>query len=200
MTKDFIVPCATNYTSCKSCKNGTCCANLDLCGAPPLFEAREYDAVMQWAEKSGWRDRVSFSLQNGFYIPKITLKRCPFSVADGCAIYNLRPMDCRLYPYSVVSLDNRPVISLHTAMCPGRKPGLEESIHNQLSFLIHDWKNVRDFFLSRGRKHWEKYAHTPYRPFIVQDNSPDNELLLGEFTKTQIKILDYSTRDRMYQV
>jgi len=142
----------TNYVCCSECSGRGCCDRLDLVGCGPIFTAAEW--IKTGAEKL-------CNITNGFFIPHlIDDKKCPFFINNVCSIYEKRPIDCIIYPYSPVMINGELKIALLNNLCHS-SIGWKQETTTLKRFMIHDWPRVSPIFRSKDKEFWKMFAITP---------------------------------------
>ena len=108
---------STNTNLCINCSIGKCCRNLSG------LKLSEFEYQKLFAEHS---DHIKAEQYAGLYV--VSVKKghpCPYWKDDQCTIYADRPMECRLFPYTlgrVFHRGNRVNITYHSrTKCPDKK-------------------------------------------------------------------------------
>jgi Fe-S-cluster containining protein len=101
---------------CKGCKtpNGCCTGNIiDRAILKP-------DEIRNICLETGLKSSVfSITTNNYFSNMKLIDNKCYFYKSNKCTIYNIRPLDCRLFPFDIKRSKNRELILVYyTTVCP----------------------------------------------------------------------------------
>jgi Fe-S-cluster containining protein len=105
-------------TSCPAARN--CCSRVHTPNGvdPPIAFAREIDAIAQATNNKPDNFSVLDDI-GSFRWLKSTSSGCFFFRSGRCAIYSLRPLDCRLFPLDIGhSPDGRLVWIAYKSVCP----------------------------------------------------------------------------------
>jgi Fe-S-cluster containining protein len=111
----------TSSEGCFSCRDPCCRFHPDNQEYFPLFTREEYDKAIERGFDSSLFERVSGSV----YRVKLTQREgaylvCPFNVAGvRCAIYDVAPLWCRLWPFMLMRQEGRLLLALDVGEdCP----------------------------------------------------------------------------------
>jgi len=137
----------SNYTSCLGCATG-CCASFNRL-QPPAFTATEFLAVQKYDKAL-----PPFKKSGYFYYPEIKTQQCSlFKPKQGCQIYKDRPIDCKLWPFSIMMRDDVPWLVLYWSVCCEKLD--KEWIAN---FIATDKVRALGLISSYGEKNIMNYA------------------------------------------
>lgn len=93
-------------TLCGNCDHKNCCTN----SAVPLVFAKDLEKIKKkFPQYTEYLKTVEISGGDVFAIKKKdNLSECVFwdESVGGCTIYESRPMDCRLYPFDILLVEN----------------------------------------------------------------------------------------------
>jgi Fe-S-cluster containining protein len=83
--------------------------------------------------------------ENGFYRIQRKNGLCKFLDGNKCSIYEIRPLECRLYPYILHYENSEVVLKLHND-CPQKqlapKPTIPESIKRYPKEWWEEWNKL----------------------------------------------------------
>ena len=90
---------------CDSCSHQNCCTN----SAVPLVFSKDLEKIkkinsdyLQYLKTVEIKDKQVYAIKK-----KNNSTECVFwDTSKGCMIYDSRPMDCRLYPFDILMMDN----------------------------------------------------------------------------------------------
>ncbi len=112
-----------SYSFCNLCrKDGNCCVRVSPGGSigNPVLLSEDVEKIEQHSGIS--RDAFSTCsdrIEHGTRVMKSDSKGCHFCENGNCAIYPVRPLDCRLFPIDVMEKSNGDVVWIaYTATCP----------------------------------------------------------------------------------
>ena len=89
------------FVVCSNCKqNKNCCSDFQNIDNPIISNA-EYETIKN---HTNCPDSCFENISEDAYIIKNQDGKCPF-YNNGCSIYEIRPNDCRLYPYDIKKID-----------------------------------------------------------------------------------------------
>lgn len=97
-----------NCTNCQKCIN--CCQSFDKLNAP-LLTKKEVDVI--GTRYANFFDKTETSL----YALKVIDNTCIFYKENQCMIYDIRPLDCRLYPFDIIKEDNKYYLIMYKLDC-----------------------------------------------------------------------------------
>ena len=90
----------TNFHPCYDCNTGACCIsfNNDGISLGPQFSKYEYSTF-----RKHYPGEADFHKNGALYSPLIKEEsKCPFLGDKGCKIYDHRPIDCRIFPFTLL--------------------------------------------------------------------------------------------------
>ena len=120
------------FQYCSNCKlSSNCCTNFKKINAPVC----NYKEIKKIKEKTNL-DKFYNIIDKDLYTLKIKEGKCIFFVNHKCNIYNIRPTDCRLFPYDIVNLNNKYYLILYKLNCINIENFL--NIPNSIESLIKD--------------------------------------------------------------
>lgn len=111
------------FDFCSSCPTkSNCCTRIRDFGAiePPFLFASEIARISKVAS-GGMTSIQTRSLETGEQIWMLRSNNpgCVFHVNGRCSIYNMRPVDCRLFPFDIRErADGKLVWVVYTKLCP----------------------------------------------------------------------------------
>lgn len=126
MTKDG---CFEHCTNCNS--DISCCCNFDVINAPVLNK-QELERLKQFLNSDDFYN----VLGNNLFSLKTIGNKCIFYQNNKCLIYNIRPVDCRLYPFDIIKSNDKYYLILYLLSCINNKSFYVEN-HN-IDSLISD--------------------------------------------------------------
>jgi hypothetical protein len=100
------------YTKCSRCKEKiNCCCYFDKIDLPVLNDSE----VKKIGEVSNFDfyDKIS----DNMYRLKRCENKCIFYKDDECIIYDIRPIDCQLYPYDIIKKDDEYYLIIYLISC-----------------------------------------------------------------------------------
>lgn len=112
-----------SYSFCSLCrKDGNCCVRVSPGGSigNPLLLSDDVERI----ERHVGIPRDTFSsgsdhIEHGIRVMKSDSNGCHFCKNGNCAIYPVRPLDCRLFPIDIMEKSNGAVVWIaYTATCP----------------------------------------------------------------------------------
>ena len=111
------------YSFCANCPTSACCSKVRPGGridSPILFPG-DVRAVERFTGESA--DRFSVSKNGKNHSERLmrtgSQSGCYFYRDGKCAIYHVRPLDCRLFPFDIIEKsDGRLVWIVYTRLCP----------------------------------------------------------------------------------
>lgn len=142
------------FQHCTNCSsNPICCSNFNKINAPAL-NREELQKIKQFVENEEFYNR----LEENLYSIKIKEDKCIFYRNNKCIIYDNRPIDCRLYPFDIIKLEDKYYLILYLLECINSK-NLEEE-HSRIDSIIGDvipWINQftdeRNFTKMKDKKY-----------------------------------------------
>lgn len=98
-------------SNCKECPD--CCSDFNRMDNPVLSEKEVTEIEMIYNIHDFYEKK-----ENGTYCIKTNEKgHCIFFLNKGCAIYENRPDDCKLYPYDIIKKDGSYYLILYKIPC-----------------------------------------------------------------------------------
>lgn len=129
------------YKYCSNCKmKKNCCCEFDKIDNI-VTTIREKNEII---EKFGSSAEVFFRpINNDAYNIVSNQGVCPF-YKNGCTIYEIRPSDCRLFPYDIKEIDNRYFLVKYDLSC-GSKNVYEkvDKVIETLKPIINTYSNKK---------------------------------------------------------
>ena len=126
MTKDG---CFEHCTNCNS--DISCCYNFDMINAPVLNK-HELERIKEFINSEDFYNAFSDNL----FSLKTIGNKCIFYQNNKCLIYDIRPVDCRLYPFDIIKSNDRYYLILYLLNCINYESFYIEN-HN-IDSLIND--------------------------------------------------------------
>jgi Fe-S-cluster containining protein len=112
------------FQKCTKCKEKlNCCQLFDKLNSPSLSE-EEVNII-----KEKYTDFLDNTCNNTYTIKTIN-NTCIFYKNNKCEIYDIRPLDCRLYPFDIIEKENKYYLILYKLTC------------NNKSDYINDIKDI----------------------------------------------------------
>lgn len=123
------------HFQCQRC--GLCCRDTETRTRHILLLGAEARRISKHTSKPirGFAAQIEGSEPYGYEMKKTPEKgKCVFLNGNTCAIYTLRPLICRFYPFQLRMGKNRKHYFLHTEECPGigKGEGLQKSFFENL--------------------------------------------------------------------
>ena len=118
------------YSFCAKCpSNGNCCSRVRPGGRidPPLLFDKDVRQIKRFVEQSAHSFSTPAS-NHGRGARQMRAGRggCHFYTEGRCAIYHVRPLDCRLFPLDIIEkLEHKFVWIAYTRFCPIKFDALE---------------------------------------------------------------------------
>lgn len=120
------------FQHCSNCKlSSNCCANFKKLNAP-VANKKEILKIKNNTNLNNFYD----TLDKELYTLKTKDGNCMFFINHKCTIYDIRPTDCRLFPYDIIEQNNKYYLILYKLNCIN----IEEfsKIPNSIESLIED--------------------------------------------------------------
>ena len=92
------------YSHCSNCKTGACCQDFDDGIDNVVTTVKEKEEIIKRAGSSA--EKHFKAINNEAYNILSVDGVCPF-YKNGCTIYDIRPSDCRLFPYDLKEIDGK---------------------------------------------------------------------------------------------
>lgn len=93
------------YSHCTECKlKHNCCNDFDSSIDNIMVTKNEKDIILDRKGDDYAKYFKSIS-ENAYHLINVE-GSCPFYSEEGCSIYDIRPSDCRLFPYDIKNIDN----------------------------------------------------------------------------------------------
>ena len=91
------------FKACSKCNgNKNCCTNFEDVDNP-IISSKEKELICQ---TTNCDNKVFAKIEDGCYNINTIGGVCPF-YKKGCTFYDIRPNDCKLYPYDIRRVDGR---------------------------------------------------------------------------------------------
>lgn len=91
------------FKICSECKeNNNCCMDFNSIDNP-IISSEEKDIIIKTTNCS---ENTFTKIEGDCYTINTNNSNCPF-YKNGCTIYDVRPNDCRLYPYDLKIVDGK---------------------------------------------------------------------------------------------
>lgn len=142
------------FQYCTNCiSNPICCSNFNKINAPVLNKV-ELEKIKQFVGKEKFYETVEENL----YSIKIKEDNCVFYKNHKCTIYDNRPIDCRLYPFDIIKLEDKYYFILYLLECINSKNLEEEcskidSIIEEVKPWINEFTDERNFTKMKDKKY-----------------------------------------------
>lgn len=126
------------FKHCTNCKlENNCCLSFDKIDSPILSE----EEVMVIVRIKKEFTSLFNNYQNSYTI-KLNENKCPF-YNNGCSIYNIRPLDCRLFPYDIKNINNKYYLVLYNLDCNSNNVVEKvDEIIEKIKPFIHDFTDL----------------------------------------------------------
>ncbi len=132
--------CEGTFKKCTNCKkNINCCQSFDKINPPTLCE---YEVNEIGNKYTDFVDEICDDL----YSIKIVNNTCIFYKNNKCEIYNIRPLDCKLYPFDILRKENKFYLILYRLNC------------NNINDYINDMKDI-DLIIEKIKPWIEKFTN-----------------------------------------
>lgn len=134
------------YNICSNCKlKPNCCTHFDKIDAPVLNDI-EKNIIMNKIKKKDFFHKTNEKL----YRLKTVDNHCIFYINNHCTIYNIRPTDCKLYPFDIIKKNNKYYLILYELKCIKNQDFsiYQENIEklvNEIKPWIEDFTDIRNF-------------------------------------------------------
>lgn len=120
------------YPFCTSCIGGSacCCDNPEI--DMPILMPHEVNEILLNTKKP-IKDFCEKKTDNIFQMKRSEAGSCVFFVGNRCSIYDVRPVDCRLFPFDVYLFNGRYIIGYYPLACsriPREKEEIELFVHH----------------------------------------------------------------------
>lgn len=141
------------YSHCSKCKiNKNCCCDFDESIDNIIVTIKEKENI---TNRLGAASEKFFKpINDKAYNILSQNSICPF-YDNGCTIYDIRPNDCKLFPYDLKEINNKYFLILYDLPCGSSK--VNENVDNiikELSLIIKTYTN---------KKVEEKVNKLPYK-------------------------------------
>ena len=105
------------YNHCSKCKARTCCCDFDndIDNVVTTLEEKQLILERVGMENEKYFKKINDKAYNILSVNKI----CPF-FKEGCTIYDVRPSDCRLFPYDIKKIEDKYFLIKYDLPCKGR--------------------------------------------------------------------------------
>lgn len=101
------------FEYCSKCKEKINCC-VDFCDIDnPIIHQKEKETIQQ---RTNCSDEIFSKIDGECYNINTKDGVCPF-YKNGCTIYDIRPNDCRLYPYDLKQIDGKMFLIRYKANC-----------------------------------------------------------------------------------
>jgi len=140
-----------SFAFCSGCSANaidTCCNSFENIDNP-WMTSQEHDLIMK-------RHSISFATKvaKNFYTLNTKKGSCIF-YKGGCSIYDIRPLDCRLYPFDVAEKKGRIFLTKYKDPCATPSSGDEfydKRTIAQVEILIDKMKSyIREYLAEWGK-------------------------------------------------
>jgi len=112
------------FQRCTNCKEKiNCCQSFDQINPPTVSEDESKILSEQYLSCMDKRGEKLYSI-------KTVNNTCVFYKNNMCEIYDIRPLDCRLYPFDIIKENNKYYLIMYKLNC------------NHQEDFINDMKNV----------------------------------------------------------
>ena len=99
------------FQKCTNCKeNINCCQSFDKINAPTLCENEVKVISKRYSD-------VVEKICDDLYTIKIVNNKCVFYKNNKCQIYDIRHLDCKLYPFDIIKIENKYYLILYKLNC-----------------------------------------------------------------------------------
>lgn len=104
--------CIGEFETCSKCrKKKNCCSSFKSIDRPIVSDAEMQSIALLHGDRNFERTH------NGTYQIKTTGGVCNFFIEGKCSIYDIRPYDCRLFPYDIKKIDGEYFLVLYKLDC-----------------------------------------------------------------------------------
>lgn len=101
------------FKYCSKCQgNKNCCTDFEDIDNPIIY-SNEKELIQQIIKCN---DEIFTKIEKDCYNINTINGVCPF-YKNGCAVYNVRPNDCRLYPYDIKVIDGKYYLIRYKLKC-----------------------------------------------------------------------------------
>lgn len=130
--------CDGTFKNCTNCKKSiNCCQEFNKLNAPSI-SIEEKELINKYY--SNFYDE----LEKNIFTLKTKNNTCIFFKNNNCSIYNIRPLDCRLYPYDIIEKEEKYFLILYKLNCINENIFLNNM--NEINSLIEKIKPwIKDF-------------------------------------------------------
>ena len=112
------------YENCTNCNSEiVCCSYFDKINAPVLNK-EELQRIKEFIKS----DEFYNIMGDNLFSLKLDGNNCVFYQNDKCLIYDIRPIDCRLYPFDIIKIENKFYLILYLLSCIDYKHFYNESL------------------------------------------------------------------------
>lgn len=110
------------YSFCRGCpRERNCCVRVRPSGSinRPILFLDEVRRIERHTGKQALDFSTPLGLQSHTRLMKSTSLGCLFCQGGKCAIYKVRPLDCRLFPFDLIEKPGGAIVWIvYTAVCP----------------------------------------------------------------------------------
>ena len=120
------------YNYCTQCKiKHNCCCDFDKCIDNIIITNKEKEIIVNRVGEN--MERVFQQINDKSYNIVSDNSVCPF-YKNGCTIYDIRPIDCRLFPYDIKEINNKYYLVKYELPCGSKN--VNEFVDDIVSELI----------------------------------------------------------------
>lgn len=128
------------FQYCSNCNlNPICCSNFNIINAPTL-NRDELEKIKSFVENDKFYNKIEEEL----YSLKVKNDNCIFYKDNKCEIYDIRPNDCRLYPFDIIKRNDKYYLIIYCLDC-FRYRDMEKEIPN-IELIVNNIKPWIDNF------------------------------------------------------
>ena len=147
------------FQYCSKCKiSPNCCESFNNINAP-VINKNEIIKIKEYTNLNDFYDL----LNNQLYSLKTKDGKCIFYKNNKCSIYNIRPSDCRLFPFDIIKLDNKYYLILYELHCINYKTF--KKLSNNIETIVENilpW--INEF---TDKRNYDKMNNIKY--FIIKE-------------------------------
>ena len=142
------------YEDCTNCDSKiVCCSCFDKINAPVLSK-NELKRIRQFVNSDDFYNIMG----NDLFTLKLEGNNCIFYKNNKCLIYNIRPVDCRLYPFDIIKINNNFYLILYLLDCIDYARFYNESLKidsliTDIVPLINQFTNEQNYTKMKSKKY-----------------------------------------------